>query len=148
MYVSHWPSFRRPLLTRSTGNASDQYLVGYQDLGSQYEAPQPIPIQYSPVLELYVEPYWFPAQPYLSSGGYDFPPGIGGNVGPVVATGYDETSRSWPRSEDPGCFSRCGIDPGAPIHLTTNIRMVLPHVSYLCLFEEVCRYSIWRVHWY
>ena len=137
----HWPSFQRPLLTRSTGNAFGQYPVGYQDLRSRYEASQPIG---------YLVPYgdhWLLTQPYILPEGRNiFPPGIGRNVDLVVPAGYDEASHSWPGSEDPGSFSRCGIDPGVPIHLTTNIRVVLPHVSYLCLSEEVCRYSVWRAH--
>ena len=69
--------------------------------------------------------------------------GIGGIVNSAVPVGYGlPYQNTWAGGEDPGYFPRCGTGPGGPMHLTTNIRMASPQVSYLHLFEEVCRHSI------
>lgn len=75
---------------------------------------------------------------------------VGENPDPAIAVDYDDVSPGgiWSDSEDPGGFSRCDTDPRGPIHLTTNIRMARPQVSYSDLIKEVCRYSAWKTHWY
>ena len=78
-------------------------------------------------------------------------PGIGESLDPVAAVGYPDNSPCGdvgPGSENPGISPRCGTDPGGPIHLTTNISVPSPQVSYLHLIEEVCPYSAWKTHWY
>jgi len=68
-----------------------------------------------------------------------FPPG----VNPAIGAGYNNSG--W---EDPGHFSRFGLDPGGPIHLTTNISAASPQVSYQSPSGEVCNYSVRKAHWY
>jgi len=72
----------------------------------------------------------------------------GGFFSPAVGVGYNDYEDPWFEWEDPGRFSRFGLDSGGPIHLTTNISAASPQVSYQSLSGEVCHCSVRKAHWY
>ena len=79
------------------------------------------------------------------------PLGVGGEINQSFAAGHNTVPThgcAVPGYEDPGSFPRCDTNPGGPIHLTTNISVVSSQVSPLYLSQEVCRYSVWKTHWY
>jgi len=80
-----------------------------------------------------------------------FPPNVGENLDRATAAGYGGNIPQegvGPSNGDLRVSPRYGIDPEGHIHLTTNISMTWPRVSYPHLVEEVCHRSASKTRWY